>query len=121
MNGIGGSGDFTRNAYLSIFTCPSIVKDGAVSTIVPMVAHLDHSEHSVNVIITEQGVADLRCKDPVERAREIVENCVHPDYRDQLHAYFYGLKNGHTPQTLRSAFAMHEAFMERKDMRNIRW
>ena len=24
MNGIGGSGDFTRNAYISIFTCPSV-------------------------------------------------------------------------------------------------
>src|SRR5574344_1509392 len=66
MNGIGGSGDFTRNAYISIFTCPSVAKDGMISSIVPMVSHLDHSEHSVNIVITEQGVADLRGKSPVE-------------------------------------------------------
>ncbi len=121
MNGIGGSGDFTRNAYISIFTCPSIAKGGAISTIVPMVAHLDHSEHSVQVIVTEQGIADLRGKDPAERATEIVDNCVHPDYREQLHAYFDNVKDGHTPQTLRTAFAMHEAFMEKKDMRGVDW
>ncbi len=121
MNGIGGSGDFTRNAYISIFTCPSIAKGGAISTIVPMVAHLDHSEHSVQVLITDQGIADLRGKDPSERAREIVDKCAHPEYKDQLHAYFDDVKDGHTPQTLRTAFAMHEAFMEKKDMRGVDW
>ena len=121
MNGIGGSGDFTRNAYISIFTCPSIAKGGAISTIVPMVAHLDHSEHSVQVLITDQGIADLRGKDPAERAREVVDKCAHPDYRKQLHSYFDGVKSGHTPQTLRTAFAMHEAFMEKKDMRGVVW
>ena len=121
MNGIGGSGDFTRNAYISIFTCPSIAKGGAISTIVPMVAHLDHSEHSVQVLITDQGIADLRGKDPAERAREIVDKCAHTDYRKQLHSYFDGVKSGHTPQTLRTAFAMHEAFMEKKDMRGVVW
>ncbi|MDQ8207795.1 acetyl-CoA hydrolase/transferase family protein [Coraliomargarita sp. SDUM461003] len=121
MNGIGGSGDFTRNAYISIFTCPSVAKGGAISTIVPMVAHLDHSEHSVQVLITDQGIADLRGKDPAERAREIVDKCAHPEYRDQLHAYFDDVKAGHTPQTLRTAFAMHEAFMEKKDMRGVDW
>lgn len=121
MNGIGGSGDFTRNAYISIFTCPSVAKGGAISTIVPMVAHLDHSEHSVQVLITEQGIADLRGKDPTERAREVVDKCSHPDYRKQLHAYFDNVKDGHTPQTLRTAFAMHEAFMKNKDMRGVDW
>lgn len=121
MNGIGGSGDFTRNAYISIFTCPSVAKGGAISTIVPMVAHLDHSEHSVQVLITDQGIADLRGKDPSERAREVVDKCAHPEYRKQLHAYFDGVKDGHTPQTLRTAFAMHEAFMEKKDMRGVDW
>ncbi|MDQ8194093.1 acetyl-CoA hydrolase/transferase family protein [Coraliomargarita sp. SDUM461004] len=121
MNGIGGSGDFTRNAYISIFTCPSVAKGGAISTIVPMVAHLDHSEHSVQVLVTDQGVADLRGKDPAERAREIVDKCAHPEYRDQLHAYFDDVKDGHTPQTLRTAFAMHEAFMQKKDMRGVDW
>ncbi|MFW6217489.1 MAG: succinate CoA transferase [Verrucomicrobiota bacterium] len=121
MNGIGGSGDFTRNAYIAIFTCPSTAKGGAISTIVPMVSHLDHSEHSVQVIITEQGVADLRRKDPIERAREIVRNCAHPDYRDQLLDYFEGVKDGHTPQTLQSVFAMHQAFMKDGDMRGVKW
>ncbi|WP_269522296.1 succinate CoA transferase [Coraliomargarita parva] len=119
MNGIGGSGDFTRNAYISIFTCPSIAKGGAISTIVPLVAHLDHSEHSVNVVITEQGIADLRGKDPVGRAREIINKCAHPEYREQLLAYLGDAKNGHTPQTLGKAFAMHQAFMEKKDMRGV--
>lgn len=121
MNGIGGSGDFTRNAYISIFTCPSVAKAGAISTIVPMVAHLDHSEHSVQVLITEQGIADLRGKDPAERAREVVDQCAHPDYREQLHAYFDNVKDGHTPQTLRTAFAMHESFMKKQDMRGVDW
>lgn len=121
MNGIGGSGDFTRNAYISIFTCPSTAKGGAISTIVPMVAHLDHSEHSVQIIVTEQGIADLRGKDPIQRAIEIVDKCAHPEYRGQLHAYFDDVKDGHTPQTLRTGFAMHEAFMEKKDMRGVDW
>lgn len=117
INGIGGSGDFTRNAYISIFTCPSTAKNDTISTIVPLVAHLDHSEHSVNVIVTEQGVADLRCKDPVERANEIITRCAHPDYRELLLRYMGDTKNGHTPQTLSKAFALHQAFMEQKDMR----
>lgn len=117
MNGIGGSGDFTRNAYISIFTCPSVAKNGAISTIVPLVAHMDHSEHSVQCIITDQGIADLRGKDPAQRAREIVDNCAAPDYRDQLHAYFDDVKDGHSPQSLKTAFAMHRAFLETGDMR----
>jgi len=121
INGIGGSGDFTRNAYLSIFTCPSVAKGGAISAIVPMVAHCDHSEHSVQVIVTEQGIADLRGKDPTERATEIVDHCVHPDYRELLHAYFDNVQAGHTPQTLSKAFAMHQAFLDQADMRGVDW
>lgn len=121
MNGIGGSGDFTRNAYLSVFTCPSVAKDGKISTIVPLVSHMDHSEHSVQVIITEQGCADLRGRDPVERARLIVENCVHPEYQEELRGYFESVKDGHTPQTLDNAFAMHQKFLETGDMRGVEW
>ncbi|MDV7396653.1 acetyl-CoA hydrolase/transferase C-terminal domain-containing protein, partial [Arthrospira platensis SPKY1] len=121
MNGIGGSGDFTRNAYISIFTCPSIAKGGAISTIVPLVSHLDHSEHSVQAIITEQGIADLRGKDPVQRAREIINKCAHPEYREQLLAYLGHTKDGHTPQTLQTVFAMHQAFLAKKDMRGVTW
>lgn len=117
MNGIGGSGDFCRNAYLSIFLCPSIQKGGALSAIVPMVTHVDHSEHSVKVIVTEQGVADLRNKDPMQRARTIIENCVHPDYKQLLWDYLKISANGHIPHNLRAAFAMHNTFAETGDMR----
>src|ERR1035437_88140 len=87
MNRIGGSGDFTRNAYLSIFSCPSTAKGGKISAIVPLASHMDHSEHDVQVIITEQGIADLRGKDPHERAQLLINNCAHPDYREQLRDY----------------------------------
>ncbi len=121
MNGIGGSGDFARNAFLSIFTCPSTAKDGKVSTIVPLVSHLDNSEHSVQVIITEQGVADLRGKSPAERARAIIENCAHPEYRPILRDYVAMAGGGHTPQTLSAAFGMHLVFANKGDMRSVDW
>ena len=118
MNGIGGSGDFTRNAYLSIFSCPSITKGGLISNIVPMVAHPDHSEHSVDVVVTDQGIADLRHKDPVERAHTLIENCAHPMYRELLLDYLNLGTKGQTPHTLSAAFAFHNAFNETGDMRN---
>ena len=121
MNGIGGSGDFTRNAYLSVFSCPSIQKGGAISTIVPMASHVDHSEHSVDVLITDQGVADLRGKDPVQRAETIIENCVHPMYKELLWDYLRMGKGGQTPHTLNAAFAFHTEFADSGDMRNVDW
>jgi len=121
MNGIGGSGDFTRNAFISIFTCPSTQKGGKISTIVPLVSHADHSEHSVQVVVTEQGVADLRGKDPSERSRLIIEHCSHPDFRDSLRRYFEMAKGGHTPQTLSNVFRMHEQFLKKGDMRGVDW
>ena len=117
MNGIGGSGDFTRAVYISIYTCPSVAKGGIISAIVPNVSHCDHSEHSVNVIVTEYGVADLRCKSPYERANEIIEKCAHPDYRDLLRKFLKDAPMGHTPQTLARAYAFHEAFVNEGDMR----
>jgi len=121
MNGIGGSGDFTRNAYISIFTCPSTAKNGMISAIVPMCSHMDHSEHSVQVLVTEHGVADLRGKDPRERAEAIITQCVDPSYRDLIWSYFRITENGHTPQSFRSAFSFHEAFLETGDMRNTKF
>jgi succinate CoA transferase len=118
MNGIGGSGDFTRNAYISIFSCPSVTKGGLISNIVPMVAHADHSEHSVDILVTDQGIADLRGTDPVQRAERIIENCAHPDYRPLLREYLRLGKGGQTPHTLNAAFAFHNAFNETGDMRN---
>jgi acetyl-CoA hydrolase len=119
MNGIGGSGDFTRNAYLSIFIRPSTAKAGKISTVVPLVSHSDHSEHSVQVIITERGIADLRGKSPQERAEIIIEHCAHPDYHHELRAYLHMVRGGHTPQTLRAAFSFHSRFMDTGDMRGV--
>ncbi len=121
MNGIGGSADFARNSFLSIFTCPSVAKGGVISAIVPMVAHTDSNEHSVKIVATEYGVADLRGKSPVQKAHAIIENCAHPDYKQLLWDYLK-LSEGkcHTPTTLSKAFAMHLALAETGDMRNAK-
>jgi succinate CoA transferase len=121
MNGIGGSGDFCRNAYLSIFTTPSTAKGGKISAIVPMVSHLDHSEHSVKILITEYGVADLRGLSPIQRAETIIENCVAPEYKDLLKKYLQLGQTGHTPQNLVAALSFHNAFNQTGDMRNVDW
>jgi succinate CoA transferase len=122
MNGLGGSADFSRNAFLSIFTCPSVAKKGVISAIVPMVSHLDSSEHSVKVIVTEQGVADLRAKSPIQRAETIIENCVHPDYKELLWDYLkISAGKCHTPMSLQKALQMHITLEETGDMRNTKW
>lgn len=121
MNGLGGSGDFTRNSYISIFSCPSEAKGGKISSIVPMVSHLDHSEHSVNIVITEQGIADLRGKSPLERAKTIIENCAHPDYKQILWDYLKIAGKGHTPHCIKAALGMHATLLETGDMRNVNW
>lgn len=121
MNGIGGSGDFTRSAYISIFSCPSTAKGGCISSIVPMVSHLDHSEHSVNVIITEQGIADLRGKSPMERAQAVIENCAHPDYKQLLWDYLKISTKGQTCHSLSAALGMHQVFIKQGDMRLTNW
>ena len=122
MNGIGGSGDFTRNAYISIFTCPSVAKEGKISAIVPMVSHMDHTEHDVNIIITEQGVADLRGKSPKERAQAIIENCAHPDYKELLWDYLKLAGNrAQTPHAIQAALGMHAELAKSGDMKNTNW
>ena len=122
MNGIGGSGDFTRNAYLSIFSCPSTAKGGKISAIVPLASHMDHSEHSVQIVVTEQGVADLRGKDPHERAELIINNCAHPDYKEQLRDYLRLVTpSSHEPVSLSLGLAMHRQFLRQGDMRQIKW
>ena len=109
MNGIGGSGDFARNAYISIFMTPSSRKDGAISCIVPMVTHVDHTEHDVQVIVTEQGIADLRGLSPKSRAKQVIEKCAHPIWRPALTEYYErALRESpgkHTPHLIDEAFA----------------
>lgn len=121
MNGIGGSGDFTRSSYVSVFVTPSIAKGGKISAFVPNVSHQDHSEHSVNIIISEYGVADLRGKNPRQRAIEIIEKCAHPDYRPLLLEYLDNAPQGQTPMDIYNCFAFHKAFMETGDMHNVKW
>ena len=118
MNGIGGSGDFARNARYTIFVTPSLAKDGAISAIVPFVSHADHTEHDVDVIVTEQGYADLRGLAPRQRAEKII-SIAHPKYQPQLRAYFEEAKEkvgGHTPHMLEKAFSFHTNLQEKGTM-----
>jgi len=121
MNGIGGSGDFARNAYLTCFFTASTAKNGLISSIVPMCSHIDHTEHDVDIIVTEQGLADLRGLSPRERARVIIENCAHPDYKPMLMDYFEradkATKHAHTPHLLKEALSWHERFVETGTMK----
>jgi succinyl-CoA:acetate CoA-transferase len=119
MNGIGGSGDFTRNAYLSIFVTPSIAKNGDISCVVPMVSHVDHTEHDVQVIVTEQGLADLRGLSPRERTETIINNCTHPEYKSRLKNYYQRAlgKGGHIPHLIEEALSWHKKFLETGSMK----
>lgn len=121
MNGIGGSGDFARNAYLSIFMTPSLAKNGAISSIVPMVSHVDHTEHDVQIIVTEHGLADLRGHSPTQRAQIIIEQCAHPDFRPALRDYLARAKKTatgqHTPHLLTEALSWHQRYVETGSMR----
>ncbi len=121
QNGIGGSGDFARNAFVSMFLTPSTARRGAISSIVPMVSHVDHTEHDVHVIVTEQGLADLRGLAPRRRAQRIIDCCAHPDYRPQLQDYFdralAGAPARHTPHLLGEALSWHSRFLQTGTMR----
>ncbi|HSJ36732.1 MAG TPA: acetyl-CoA hydrolase/transferase family protein [Planococcus sp. (in: firmicutes)] len=118
MNGIGGSGDFARNARLSIFVTKSTAKDGSISSVVPFVPHVDHTEHDVDVLITEHGYADLRGLAPRERVGLIIENCADPAYRPQLRSYYREAlaRGGHTPHVLEKAFSWHLRLAEKGSM-----
>ncbi|WP_374058335.1 acetyl-CoA hydrolase/transferase family protein [Bacillus aquiflavi] len=118
MNGIGGSGDFARNSRIAIFVTKSVAKHGAISSIVPFVSHVDHTEHDVDVIVTEQGYADLRGLAPKERVLKIIENCAHPMYKEQLREYYEEAlkKGGQTPHVLEKAFSWHTNFAEKGTM-----
>ncbi len=120
MNGIGGSGDFARNAYLSVFVARSTAKGGAISSVVPMVTHVDHCEHDVDILVTEHGLADLRGLAPRERAPLIIAHCADPAYRDQLRDYYERAvaRGGHTPHLLEEAFAFHLRRIETGSMAN---
>ena len=121
MNGIGGSGDFARNGKLTIFFTNSIAKNGDISSVVPMCSHIDHTEHDVDLFITEIGVADLRGLSPKERAQVIIDNCAHPDYKPMLQDYFdravAATKSAHTPHILEEALSWHARFLKTGTMK----
>ena len=108
MNGIGGSMDFSRNGYISFMMCPSISKGGKISNVVPMCSHVDNTEHSVSIIVTDQGLADLRGLGPAQRAKTIIEKCAHPVYRPYLHRYLEKSRMGHLRHSLRHCLAAGE-------------
>ena len=132
LNGIGGSGEFMRNAYLSIMhtpsTRPSRLDAHGISCIVPMVSHVDHTEHDMDVLVTEQGLADLRGLAPKERAQRIIDKCAHPDYKPILQEYFSRASreciargSGHEPHMLYKVFNMQRNLEENGTMKIANW
>ena len=121
MNGIGGSGDYARNAYLTVFCTNSIAKGGAISSIVPMCSHIDHTEHDTQIFVTERGLADVRGLSPKERAREIINKCAHPDYQPMLMDYLERAERitgrTHTPHIMEEALSWHTRFMQTGTMK----
>ena len=121
QNGIGGSGDFARNAYISMFLSPSTARGGTISCIVPMVSHVDHTEHDVHVIVTERGLADLRGLPPRRRAQQIITACAHPDYQAELQDYLDRAtsksRGKHTPHLLDEALSWHARYLRDGSMR----
>jgi succinyl-CoA:acetate CoA-transferase len=121
MNGIGGSGDFARNAFLNFFLSPSTAKNGAISTIVPMVSHVDHTEHDVQVLVTEHGLADLRGLSPRARSTVVIARCADPRFRDQLtdyceRAWSARPTSRHTPHLLTEALSWHQRYLDTGSM-----
>ena len=112
MNGIGGSGEFTRNGYLSIFMTPSVAKGLKISSVVPMCPHIDNNEHSVQILVTEQGLADLRGLGPMQRANRIIDKCAHPAYKDYLRQYLHQARTGHISHDLSRCFELHRNYLE---------
>jgi acetyl-CoA hydrolase len=132
LNGVGGSGDFMRNAYLSIMhtpsTRPSKTDPNGISCVVPMVTHVDHTEHDLDVLVTEQGLADLRGLAPKQRAQRIIDKCAHPAYRPILQDYFdratrecMASGSAHQPHMLYKVFNMQKHLDEKGTMKVANW
>jgi acyl-CoA hydrolase len=115
LGGIAGSYDFSRNGLYSIFVGPSTARGGKISTIVPLVSHVDHTEHDVDILVTEQGLADLRGLDPRERGETIIQQCAHPDFKEMLSEYFAKATKepGHIPVCLEESRSFHSRLKEK--------
>ena len=85
-----------------------------------MVSNVDHTEHDVDILVTDQRLADLRGLSPRERAEVIIENCVHPDYKQEIRDYFERAKElgGHTPHILEEAFKFHTRLKQTGSMQS---
>ncbi|MCF0225151.1 MAG: acetyl-CoA hydrolase [Fibrobacter sp.] len=120
MNGVGGSADFARNCLLGFFMTPSVAKNGTISSVVPYVSHVDHPDHDTMIFVTEQGLADLRGLAAEDRARLIIKNCAHPNFKDALTDFLeYSLRHAkgiHMPLAINRAFEMHRKFLETGSM-----
>ena len=116
MNGVGGSGDFARNGYLTVFFTNSLAKGGKISSVVPFCSHIDHATLDVDVIVSERGVADLRGLTPKEKAPIIIDQIANPKYQPMLLDYFHraceACGNSQTPHILEEAFSFHERFLK---------
>ncbi|GAM18921.1 hypothetical protein SAMD00019534_020960, partial [Acytostelium subglobosum LB1] len=132
LNGIGGSGDFNRNARISIMHAPSARPTKSdplgITSVVPFCSHIDHTEHDIDIFVTEQGLADVRGLSPTERAIKIIERCAHPVYKPILMDYFKTsqqicVKKGmaHEPHQLDKCFKMYQHLQEKDTMRIDKW
>ncbi|APG25221.1 MULTISPECIES: acetyl-CoA hydrolase/transferase C-terminal domain-containing protein [Syntrophotalea] len=132
INGIGGSGDFLRNAFLSIMHSPSVRPTKSdptgITCVVPMVPHVDHTEHDLDVLVTEQGLADLRGLCPRDRAQLIINKCSHPAYRPLLQEYLDRATHeclargaGHEPHLLDRVFRMQQHLATHGSMKIGSW
>lgn len=94
-SGAGGQADFVRGASdskngRSILAFRSTAAGGKLSRIVP---HLDEgscvvtNRMDVHYIVTEYGIANLRGKSVIERAKALI-NIAHPDFRAELRKEF---------------------------------
>ncbi len=119
LTGIAGSYDYSRNGLYSIFVGPSTAKGGKISAIVPMVSHVDHTEHDVDILVTEQGLADLRGLDPREKAETIIRECAHPDFREMLSDYLARARKepGHIPVIMEEAGSFHAKLRQTGSMK----
>ncbi|PLY06794.1 MAG: acetyl-CoA hydrolase [Desulfuromonas sp.] len=132
INGLGGSGDFLRNGYLKIMhspsTRPSKTDPMGITCVVPKAPHIDHTEHDLDVLVTERGLADMRGMAPKDRAKLIIDNCAHPEYQPILKDYFEMAKNetiakgvGHEPQLFDRAFKMQQNLATNGTMKIKNW
>ncbi|MFO7831501.1 MAG: acetyl-CoA hydrolase/transferase C-terminal domain-containing protein [Desulfuromonadaceae bacterium] len=132
INGLGGSGDFLRNAYISIMhspsTRPSKTDPNGITCVVPKAPHIDHTEHDLDVLVTEQGLADLRGLAPKDRAQKVIDICAHPEYKPILQDYFdQACKEtiskgiGHEPQLFDRCFKMQQNLAANGTMKIKNW